>query len=314
MGKRLLCIWIIGLIGGLTIVGADNKVVVVEKGDTLYSIGRTYNVSVQTLIETNGIVNPRSLKAGTRIKVPNTYIVEKGDTLYGIARRNSFSLDKLCNLNGIDKNTIIKVGQVLILPAAAEDRKKSAESTRVTQQGLTTKSDSTSVSDGSSTGHDSSDDPTDRTSGSKISESGGSVKSGKNTSDSDSKRLSYSEVVSGKDVLWPHTGTRTRLNGKLHGTQIKGSRGDKVVSVSSGKVVWVAPYRGYGTLVMVETSSGMIYAYGGNEATYVDVGDAVEAGTVLGRLGINPIEKTAKVFFFVYKDGKPVDPATAPRG
>jgi len=35
---------------------------------------------------------------------------------------------------------------------------------------------------------------------------------------------------------------------------------------------------------------------------------------VIGSLGINPIEKTAKLFFFVYKNGKPVDPATAPRG
>ncbi len=114
--------------------------------------------------------------------------------------------------------------------------------------------------------------------------------------------------------MWPHTGLRTKLNGKLKGTQITGSRGDQVVSVSSGKVVWVAPYRGYGTLVMVESSRGLIYAYGGNEATYVEVGDKVKAGSVLGRLGINPIEKTAKVFFFVYKNGKPVDPATAPRG
>src|SRR6056297_1687730 len=116
MKKQLMWIWIIGIMSGLAAVGADNTVVVVEKGDTLYSIGREYNVSVQALIQTNGIVNPRALKAGTRIKVPNTYIIEKGDTLYDIARRNDFSVDELISLNEIEKNQVIKVGQVIQLP------------------------------------------------------------------------------------------------------------------------------------------------------------------------------------------------------
>ncbi len=290
MGKRLLCIWLIGIFFGLFSVAAENKVVVVEKGDTLYSIGREYNVSVQALIRANGIVNPRALKAGTRITVPNTYIVQKGDTLYGIARRNEISVDELCEVNDITKNAIIKVGQALELPASAvalsadSDNREAgrAEAGRAEAEA-------------------------------EVSEAGGAdtaEAAGRESSDSQS----YTEVVQGRDVLWPHTGTRSSLNGKLRGTQITGSRGDEVVSVSSGQVVWVAPYRGYGTLVMVESSNGMIYAYGGNEATYVEVGDQVDAGTVLGRLGINPIEKTAKVFFFVYKNGKPVDPATAPRG
>lgn len=278
MRKRLLCIWLIAIYFGLFPVAAENKVVEVEKGDTLYSIGREYNVSVQALIQANGIVNPNELKAGTRITVPNTYIVQKGDTLYGIARRNDIPVDELRDVNGIDEDAIIKVGQAIELPAEAMDTvndKRQAEAA--------------ASEDSNDKNHD---------------------EDGRENEEAQS----YSEVVEGKDVLWPHTGARSKLSGKLRGTQITGSRGDEVVAVSSGKVVWVAPYRGYGTLVMVEASNGMIYAYGGNEATYVEVGDQVEAGTVLGSLGINPIEKTAKVFFFVYKNGKPVDPATAPRG
>ncbi len=261
----------------------------VEKGDTLYSIGREFNVSVQALIQANGIVNPRALKAGTRITVPNTYIVQKGDTLYGIARRNKISVEELREINDIETDAIIKVGQTIELP-------ESAVSVAADEQ------ESDSQADQSGDDRDPSDADTEGT------HSAGTEEQPEEASQS------YNEVVEGKDVLWPHTGNRSSLNGKLRGTQIAGSRGDEVVSVSSGKVVWVAPYRGYGNLVMVEASNGMIYAYGGNEATYVEVGEQVEAGTVLGRLGINPIEKTAKVFFFVYKNGKPVDPATAPRG
>ncbi|MFW5712158.1 MAG: LysM peptidoglycan-binding domain-containing protein [Spirochaetota bacterium] len=289
MGKRLLCIWLVGIFFGLVSIGAESKVVVVEKGDTLYSIGREFNVSVQALIQANGIVNPRALKAGTRITVPNTYIVQKGDTLYGIARRNKISVEELREINDIETDAIIKVGQTIELP-------ESAVSVAADEQ------ESDSQADQSGDDRDPSDADTEGT------HSAGTEEQPEEASQS------YKEVVEGKDVLWPHTGNRSSLNGKLRGTQIAGSRGDEVVSVSSGKVVWVAPYRGYGNLVMVEASNGMIYAYGGNEATYVEVGEQVEAGTVLGRLGINPIEKTAKVFFFVYKNGKPVDPATAPRG
>ena len=276
---------------GLAALGADNTVVEVEKGDTLYSIGREYNVSVQALIQANGIVNPRNLKAGTRIKVPNTYIIEKGDTLYGIARRNDFSVDELVNLNDIDKDSLIKIGQVIQLPSSDSYA-----------------ADASDQKDPSSEGHFSRETDSEESDSSSASNLGSDSGNGTDTAST------YSDVVQGKEVLWPHAGTRSKLNGKLQGTQINGNRGDQVVSVSSGKVVWVAPYRGYGTLVMVESANGLIYAYGGNESTYVEVGQRVDSGTVIGRLGINPIEKTAKLFFFVYKNGKPVDPATAPRG
>jgi len=295
-------IWIIGIMSGLAAVGADNTVVVVEKGDTLYSIGREYNVSVQALIQTNGIVNPRALKAGTRIKVPNTYIIEKGDTLYDIARRNDFSVDELISLNNIDKDSLIKIGQIIQLPSSDSYM-----------------ADAGDEKDSNNEGNEYRDTGSEEADSLAASNSGNSGSESTAVADSDDGNgvdttPTYSEVVQGKEVLWPHAGTRSKLNGKLQGTQISGNRGDQVISVSSGKVVWVAPYRGYGTLVMVESANGLIYAYGGNESTYVEVGQRVDSGTVIGSLGINPIEKTAKLFFFVYKNGKPVDPATAPRG
>ncbi len=116
------------------------------------------------------------------------------------------------------------------------------------------------------------------------------------------------------EYFWPHSGERVSMRGKLKGEEILGTKGDEIVSVSSGKVVWVAPYRGYGRLIMVEAADHHIYAYGGNEETFVKVGDRVMPGTALGLMGINSIERNAKAFFFVYKDGKPVDTDKAPRG
>lgn len=268
---------------------SETRTVTVKPGDTLYSLGRRYNVSVQDLISANGIKNPQNLREGRELTIPDTYIVGKGDTLYGIARDNGISVNTLCEMNDITEDTVIKIGQILRVPGRGE-----------TGNGFSGSSQRIADSD-EDTGTSGVDVFTSESSGS----SGESEKS---------TYVRYNQITDGKNILWPHAGKRSALDGKLQGTEILGSRGDQVVAVNGGEVVWVAPYRGYGTLVMVESKDHHIYAYGGNETTYVDVGQRISSGTVIGRVGINPIEKNAKVFFFVYKDGKPVDPASAPRG
>lgn len=115
--------------------------------------------------------------------------------------------------------------------------------------------------------------------------------------------------------FWPAPGRRVFLTGKLAGgTQISGVLGDPVYAVAEGRVVWVGPYRGYGRVVFVESPSGYIYVYGGNETTLVKVGDSVAPGTEVANMGINPHLGTACTYFFVYKNGRPVNPKSAPRG
>ncbi len=140
------------------------------------------------------------------------------------------------------------------------------------------------------------------------------VPSEKKSADTGKTETTGDTISSNDDILWPHGGKRIPINGKLRGEEILGERGDIIVSVSSGRVVWVAPYRGYGNLIMIESRDKLIFAYGGNEETLVAVGDIVKPGTKIGRMGIDPIEKNAKAYFFVYKEGKPVDPGKAPRG
>ncbi|WP_319561314.1 LysM peptidoglycan-binding domain-containing M23 family metallopeptidase [Marispirochaeta sp.] len=120
-------------------------------------------------------------------------------------------------------------------------------------------------------------------------------------------------VQKNAEYFWPHQGEQVPLNGKLVGKEINGRNGDPIVSVSSGKVIWVAPYHGYGKIIMVESPDKHIFAYGGNGDTLVNVGDRVRPGQKLGLLGSGGIEGEAKAFFFVYKNGKPVDPESAPR-
>ena len=118
---------------------------------------------------------------------------------------------------------------------------------------------------------------------------------------------------SGDNRLWPTDGQRTPINGKLTGLKIAGTEGAAVRSVSSGTVRWASPSRGFGQVVLVENPLGYIFGYLGSAETFVAVGDQVEIGTEIGRLGLNPHDRKPNLYFLVFKDGIPADPWQAPR-
>jgi murein DD-endopeptidase MepM/ murein hydrolase activator NlpD len=118
-----------------------------------------------------------------------------------------------------------------------------------------------------------------------------------------------------RDVqFWPLAGNREPLQGRILGTVIYGQTGQPVVSVSSGRVIWAGPYRGFSRVVLIESNNGYTYVYAGNEETLVRVGDTVRQGSEIGRLGKNVHQGTAQLYFLVYHNGTPVDPSQAPRG
>ena len=90
---------------------------IVQKGDSLYSISRKFNIPVNELIDINNL-NNLTLQINQELLVPkqdnNTYIVEKGDTIWSIAKNNNISIDKLKELNNLTNNTI-SIGQTLKL-------------------------------------------------------------------------------------------------------------------------------------------------------------------------------------------------------
>nr|MBP3258572.1 LysM peptidoglycan-binding domain-containing protein [Bacilli bacterium] len=98
---------------------------VVQKGDTLYSIARKYNIPVNDIKTLNNLTS-NTLSIGQILKIPtinniddnissnNTYIVKKGDTLYSIAKKYNLTVDKLKSLNNLSNN-LVSIGQVLVV-------------------------------------------------------------------------------------------------------------------------------------------------------------------------------------------------------
>ncbi|WP_231557283.1 C40 family peptidase [Deinococcus sp. YIM 77859] len=90
---------------------------VVQPGDTAYSLARAHGLTVEALLTLNGLASP-NLRAGQvlRVQVQPPYTVQRGDTAYSLARRFGVSVDALLALNGLPRDALLEVGQVLRIP------------------------------------------------------------------------------------------------------------------------------------------------------------------------------------------------------
>ena len=89
----------------------------VSSGDTLYSIAKKFDTTVDKLKEANNL-SSNMLSIGQKLIIPliddTTYVVSSGDTLYSIARKFNTTVDELRRLNNLNSD-VLSIGQILIL-------------------------------------------------------------------------------------------------------------------------------------------------------------------------------------------------------
>lgn len=127
------------------------QVYIVRPGDTLGGIAARFGVTVRSLIQANGILNPNLIFYGQRLIIPagdgapglpplptaivlptlpggfqpvpqptvptiQTYRVQPGDSLYTISLRFGVTVERLIQFNGIENPNRIFPGQVVVIP------------------------------------------------------------------------------------------------------------------------------------------------------------------------------------------------------
>lgn len=113
-------------------------------------------------------------------------------------------------------------------------------------------------------------------------------------------------------VVWPLQNPKVKsISGKVSGVELIGKDNEVVKSVREGTVMYTGLYRGFGEVIFVQSKTGLIYSYTGLKKVDAKKGDYITLGTPLGSTGDG---KDASIKFMVFQNGLPVNPATAPRG
>jgi membrane-bound lytic murein transglycosylase D len=96
----------------------------VKNGENLSYLSEKYKVSIQAIMEANGLKDRHTLKIGQRLLIPGssevmveTYVVRKGDTVSDLALRFGSNTGEIGKLNGLRNPHSIKPGQTLKIPS-----------------------------------------------------------------------------------------------------------------------------------------------------------------------------------------------------
>lgn len=303
--------------------GADGQYTVVA-GDTLYDIAYAAGVSVAELITINvldgTIINPGQILRLTpsertaQPEHPTTVTVHHGDSLWRLARAHGITVASLAAANGLDPNRPLPVGLVLRWPSQTGDP--------------------VAESRGGPALHRVAVRPGDtlwglaRTHGTTV---GAIYELNRLTTTT----LRPGQVLrtapagelgaAGPDTLaaavpalrWPVRGPITSRFGYRrlaitdatfhNGIDIAGRVGDPIRAAITGTVVYSGERGGYGLQVALRTGT-IETRYSHASELLVEVGESVEAGDVIARVGSTGLSTGPHLDFEVRTRGTPIDP------
>jgi LysM repeat protein len=128
---------VVALMAGVAIAvpaAATDRVVVVQRGDTLSEIALRYGMTVAQLRDLNGIADPNRIVAGQRLRLSGQpvvaatapsavveviHVVASGENLTAIAHRYGSTIAAIAGANGISNPSFLRVGQRLAIPGTA---------------------------------------------------------------------------------------------------------------------------------------------------------------------------------------------------
>ena len=285
--KKLFCIVLLSLLMcgctngrwlNLSSLWGNSDTVRVAKGDTLYSISRSYGVPLKDLINANRLSPPYTLYVGQTLRLPSKqyHIVKRGESLYSISRDYNVDITTLSKVNNLKTPYSLSVGQKLLLPGSVS---ASAPVTSTPQRQVSVNNKSTVY---------------------------------KSAPIEDS----YVPVTNRKTKFdWPVRGRIISGFGNLgsgrknDGINIKADLGTTVKAADAGTVAYAGnELKGFGNLILIKHNDGWITAYAHNDKLFVTKGQKVKRGEKIASVGSTGSVTTPQLHFEVRSGKKAVNP------
>jgi murein DD-endopeptidase MepM/ murein hydrolase activator NlpD len=301
--------------------------VIVEPGQTLYSIARANGMRVTVLAAANGIHPPYSVRAGQRIRVPgveepravatyapaqqnfsqksSVHTVRSGETLFSLGRRYDLHPYKIADFNGLSHDVSLGTGQKIRIPGSkSASRLASADSFEPAETSAGQYSEEQDSEKADYIGGESeiayappvddeetvSDDPQEQTE-------------------------SMPDEQATNSFRWPVKGRIiSRYGSKPGGTRNEGiniavPEGTSVRAAEGGVIAYAGnELKGYGNLVLIRHEGGWVTAYAHNKQLFVKRGDTVRRGDVIAKAGQTGSVESPQLHFELRKGATAVDP------
>lgn len=299
----------------------------VEAGDTLYDIAMNVSVSVSDLIAFNNldgtVIHPGQvlLLAGspeTMTATPLVVTIQPGDSLWALGRKHEVAPLLIAEANSISMNATLRPGNTLTIPgrytsadaSASPDIGGAAAPTITVAPGdnlwSIARQYNTSVAALKANNELTSDNL----------QVGQTLRLIPGTDLLRAEAEPFIPVTSA-DMVWPATGIITsrfghrllRINGtNMHyGLDLDGNIGDPIMAAVSGVVTFSGWRGGYGNLVIIQ-ADGVDYYYAHASELVAQVGQSVQAGQLIAKIGATGNVTGPHLHFEVRVDGTPVDP------
>lgn len=278
MRTALIGILLLWLTGCASLFGTP-ETVTVEKGDTLYSISKRYDMPLRDLIDANSLKPPYTLKVGQVLRLPaSTYhVVSRGDTLYSISRQYNANIADLKRINNLSYPYTLAVGQKVILAGSA--RSLSATANPPPKRKYT-------------------------------------ARAAPRKTTSRPARGSYTVAQKRSSKFsWPVRGTIVSKFGTIgkgranDGINIKAARGTAVKAADAGTVAYAGnELKGFGNLILVRHNDGWITAYAHNDRLLVKKGQKVRRGEKIATVGATGGVNSPQLHFEIRAGKKAVNP------
>ncbi|NQZ06494.1 MAG: M23 family metallopeptidase [Algicola sp.] len=92
------------------------------------------------------------------------------------------------------------------------------------------------------------------------------------------------------------------------GIDFAGKHGDTVIATGAGVISWASERYGYGQMIEVDHGDGFKTRYGHNEQLLVEVGDVVDKGQLIAKMGSSGRSTGPHVHYEILKGGKQINP------